>query len=213
MKLKVILADDHTVVRLGLRLMLKSSGIAEVVAEAISPSELLHKISTTHCDVVVTDFCMPDDRGRDGLSLIQRLTRLYPKIPVIVITALHNAGLLRSALKQGAQGLISKESATTELTLALHAVSKGRTYVDKGFQTILSDHVAPHGDHPPLTAAEIEVLRLFAYEGLSVQQIATRLHRSYKTISRHKRSAQAKLGLNTNQELLDYCRQMDLCLI
>jgi two-component system capsular synthesis response regulator RcsB len=115
--------------------------------------------------------------------------------------------LLRSALKKGAKALISKESAASELTLALHAVRKGRSYVDKGLQAMLSPHAALQRTPNSLTLAEMEVLRLFAYEGLSVQQIAARLHRSYKTISRHKRSAQAKLGLKTNQELLDYCRQ------
>ncbi|WP_158628757.1 response regulator transcription factor [Dyella choica] len=210
MKLKVILADDHPIVRLGLHHMLKSSGIAEVVAEANSPSKLLHALSTVQCDIVVTDLCMPDDHSRDGLSLIQRLTRLYPGIPVIVITVLRNAGLLRSVLQRGARGLINKASDVSELALALHAASKGRTYIDKGLRATLSTHTAPLHVPPPLTVAETEVLRLFACESLSAQQIAARLHRSHKTVSRHKRSVQAKLGLETNQELLDYCRHVDL---
>lgn len=210
MKLKVILADDHPIVRFGLHHMLTSSGLAEIVAEANSPSRLLHALSTTPCDLVMTDLCMPDERSRDGLSLVQRLTRLYPGVPVIVITVLRNAGLLRSVLQRGARGLLNKECDVSELALALHTASEGRTYIGQGLRAILWAHTSELQAPAHLTVTETEVLRLFAGEGLSAQQIAARLQRSHKTISRHKRSAQAKLGLQTNQELLDYCRRVHL---
>ena len=153
---------------------------------------------------------MPDEWGRDGLSLVERLSRLYPSIPIIVITALRNVGLLQSALQQGARGLLDKESDISELSLALQAVNRGGTYVNKEFRKLLRAHRMPMTGSLTLTPAEMEILRLFVNEGLSSQQIAERLHRSRKTISRHKRSAQAKLGLHTNQQLVDYCRQVDL---
>lgn len=213
MKLKVILADDHAVVRMGLQLMLKSSGIAEVVAQAKSPSELLYQLSVTACDVIVTDFCMPDEYGRDGLSLIERLTRLYPSIPVVIITALRNAGLLGSMLQHGISGLIHKDCSVRELAQALHAASQGRRYIHGDLRSLLPARARPQLKLPRLSRSEMEVLRLFAREGLSAQQIAARLQRSPKTVSRHKRSAQAKLGLKTDQELLDYCRRVDSCMV
>jgi len=208
--MKIVLADDHPIVRLGIRTVLERHGLGCVVAEAGTPSELMEAIRTHPCDVVITDFCMPDEWGRDGLSLVERLSRLYPSIPIIVITALRNVGLLQSALQQGARGLLDKESDISELSLALQAVNRGGTYVNKEFRKLLRAHRMPMTGSLTLTPAEMEILRLFVNEGLSSQQIAERLHRSRKTISRHKRSAQAKLGLHTNQQLVDYCRQVDL---
>ncbi|GLQ87540.1 response regulator transcription factor [Dyella flagellata] len=209
MKQKVILADDHPIIRFILQHMLHSSGVAEVVAEAASPSQLLKLLSTTPCDVIVTDFCMPDVRGRDGLALIRRLARVYPGTPVIVFTALRHPGLLRAALQGGACGLVHKAHDRAELARALLAVSKGRTYVGEELGVLLSAHTTSQRAHPPLTQAEMEVLRLFAHQGLATKQIAAHLHRSPVTVSRHKHNAQAKLGLNTDQQLLDYCRQWD----
>ncbi|NID04700.1 response regulator transcription factor [Luteibacter jiangsuensis] len=209
---KVFLADDHPIIRYGVRMALEAQGAAKVIGEAGSANELLELLRQSRCDIIVTDFSMPDDQGRDGLSLIERLRRLYPDIPVVVITALRNAGLLASLMRQGVAGLVEKEGDVGELGLALQAASKGREFVSRNLRTLLLENeVAMKGkDTPKLTDAEIEVLRLFAYDGLTSQQISERLNRSRKTISRHKRSAQAKLGLNTNQELLDYCRQVDL---
>lgn len=212
MKQRVVLADDHPIIRLALRRMLESSGKIAVVAEAASPSELLQALSTTACDVIVSDLCMPDDRARDGLALVQRLTRLYPSTPVVILTALSSTELLRSILQQGARGLVHKEGNVTELLFALHAINEGEIYIDRGLRALLAPPPKEPPPALPLTLAEMEVLRLFAYEGLSARQIAKRLHRSHKTVSRHKRSAQAKLGLDTDQALIDYCRRVNLCL-
>lgn len=211
MKQRVVLADDHPIVRLALRRMLESSGKIAVVAEAASPSELLRILSTTACDVIVSDLCMPDDRTRDGLALVQRLTRLYRDTPLVILTALSNTELLRSILQQGARGLVHKEGNVTELLFALHAVNEGETYIDRGLRALLPPPPPELPPALPLTLAEMEVLRLFAYEGLSAAQIAKRLHRSHKTVSRHKRNAQAKLGLETDHALIDYCRRVNLC--
>jgi two-component system capsular synthesis response regulator RcsB len=206
----VILADDHALIRYGMKMALESSGLARVTGEAGGPAELFRLLAQADCDVVVTDFAMPDEENRDGLSLIDRLARLHPDIPVIVITALRNAGLLKTLLDLGVKGLVAKGGGVNELMLAFQAVSKGRDYVCAPLrQLLLEASVAPKV-HAALTRAEIEVLRLFANDGLTSKQISERLNRSRKTISRHKCSALAKLGLSTDQELLDYCRQVDL---
>lgn len=208
----VVLADDHPIIRYGIRVALESNRAARVVAEAGSPVELFKVLASTPCDMIVTDFSMPDDRSRDGLYLIDRLRRAYPDKPIVVITAIRNAGVLSAMMSKGVQGLIEKEGDVSELSVAMHTVKVGRTYISPALRTLFtSREVKRKSDGlSKLTEAEIEVLRLFAYEGLTSQQISERLNRSRKTISRHKRSAQAKLGLNTNQELIEYCRQIDL---
>lgn len=208
----VVLADDHPIIRYGIRMALESNRIARVVGEAGSPNELLNVLVETPCDIVVTDFSMPDDQSRDGLYLIERLMRTYPELPIVVVTALRNAGVLSTLLRKGVKGLIEKEGSVNDLGLALHAVSVGREYISPSLRNLLTiREVNPKRSAASrLTQAEIEVLRLFAYEGLTSQQISEKLNRSRKTVSRHKRSAQAKLGLATNQELLEYCRRVDL---
>ena len=208
----VVLADDHPIIRYGIRMALETNRIAKVVGEAGSPAELLNMLGSTPCDMVVTDFSMPDDQSCDGLYLIERLIRTYPKLPIVVITALRNAGVLNALLQKGVKGLLEKEGNVSELGLALHAVNMGREYVSPSLRTLLTSREvdATRASDAKLTQAEIEVLRLFAYEGLASQQISERLNRSRKTISRHKRSAQAKLGLETNQELLEYCRRVGI---
>lgn len=208
----VVLADDHPIIRYGIRMALESNRLAKVVGEASSPNELLSVLEQTSCDIVVTDFSMPDDQSRDGLFLIERLMRTHPELPIVVITALRNAGVLGTLLRKGVRGLIEKEGNVNELSLALHAVSTGREYISPSLRTLLTSREVhlKRSKKPKLTQSEIEVLRLFAYEGLTSQQISERLNRSRKTISRHKRSAQAKLGVDTNQELLEYCRRVDL---
>jgi two-component system, NarL family, captular synthesis response regulator RcsB len=208
----VILADDHPIIRYGIRMALESNRIAKVVGEAGSPMEVFKVLSAIPCDIIVTDFSMPDDHSRDGLYLIERIQRAHPNLPIVVITALRNAGVLSALLRKGVKGLLEKEGNVSELGLALHAVNMGRVYVSPSLRSLLTSREvdAQRGGESKLTQAEIEVLRLFAYEGLTSQQISERLNRSRKTISRHKRSAQAKLGLATNQELLEYCRRVDL---
>ena len=207
---RVILADDHALIRYGMKMALESGGLARVVGEASGPAELFNLLAQIGCDVLVTDFAMPDEQNRDGLSLIERLARLHPEVPVIVITALRNAGLLKTLLELGVKGLVAKGGGVNELTLAFQAVSKGRSYVCTPLRSLLLEASVAPRVKAALTRAETEVLRLFAYDGLTSQQISQRLKRSRKTISRHKCSALAKLGLSTDQELLDYCRQVDL---
>jgi two-component system capsular synthesis response regulator RcsB len=208
----IILADDHPIVRYGIRQALESQGLAKVLGEASSARELLEAVAKTPCEMIVTDFSMPDEQNRDGLSLIERLTRLFPDKPIVVITALRNPGLVAALLKHGVRAVVEKSGDIAELALAIKAASSGRKYISRSLRSLLVSHevAIKEQETPKLTQAEIEVLRLFAYEGLTSQQISERLSRSRKTVSRHKRSAQAKLGLSTNQELIEYCRRVNL---
>lgn len=204
--LRIILADDHPVVRSGVRMLLEHNSSAAVVAEAGTPEELFAALERMAVDLVLTDFSMPGGRAADGLSMLGRLLRRWPQTPVIVLTMAGNVGVLQTILDTGVHGLLNKSDALTELTLAVNAVSHRRTYVGSGIRRLLAAD-ASLGESPrgALSPRETEVLRLFS-SGLTVSEIARRLERSVKTVSRQKMDAMAKLGLRSDLEIYAYAR-------
>jgi two-component system capsular synthesis response regulator RcsB len=211
--LRIILADDHSIVRYGIRLAVEANHVAQVVAEAANSDELIAAVRIEACDAIVTDYAMPGECTRDGIALIDRLMRIKPEVPIIVVTALRNAAILNKLAARGVKGIVEKAGGVHELHLALLAAAQNRTYLSPGLELLLASAsiVGPHvGREVALTTSELEVIRLFAYDGLTATQISQRLNRSPKTVSRHKVNAQRKLGLSTNQELLEYCRKTDL---
>jgi two-component system capsular synthesis response regulator RcsB len=211
--LRIILADDHSIVRFGIRLAIEANHVAQVVAEAADSDELIAVVQTEPCDAIVTDYSMPGKLTQDGIALIARLMRIKPEVPIIVITALRNAAILNKLVGKGVKGIVEKAGGVQELHLALLAAAQNRTYLSPGIESLLASAsiIGQHvGRDVVLTTSELEVIRLFAQEGLTPTQISERLNRSPKTVSRHKNNAQRKLGLQTNQDLLEYCRKNDL---
>ncbi|TAM52760.1 MAG: response regulator transcription factor [Paraburkholderia sp.] len=212
--LQIILAEDHGIVRYGIRLAIEAGHVAHVVAEAADSDELIAAARQHPCDAIVTDLSMPGTRTRDGIALVDRLQRICPGVPIIVVTALRNAAILNKLLARGVKGVVDKAGGVNELHCALVAAGQGRTYVSPGVEKLLArmNLVGERvGKEATLTTAEMEVIRLFAADGLTAAQIAERLNRSVKTVSAHKVRAQHKLGLGTNQELLEYWRAHDHC--
>ncbi|MBU6489139.1 MAG: response regulator transcription factor [Burkholderiales bacterium] len=212
--LQIILAEDHGIVRYGIRLAIEAGHVAHVVAEAADSDELIAAVRQHPCDAIVTDLSMPGTRTRDGIALVDRLQRICPGVPIIVVTALRNAAILNKLLARGVKGVVDKAGGVNELHCALVAAGQGRTYVSPGVEKLLArmNLVGERvGKEATLTTAEMEVIRLFAADGLTAAQIAERLNRSVKTVSAHKVRAQHKLGLGTNQELLEYWRAHDHC--
>lgn len=211
---RVILADDHPITRYGIRLALAPSRVAKVVGEANSVPELFDLLASTPCDIIVADFVMPDKnkKGGDGLVMVRRLVKTYPKQPVIVVTAVRNRGLMDIALNDGAKGWIDKGEGQTELAKAVEEVRVGRSYVGKGTRFSLTNSLAEYKprSRTPLTGAEVRVLSMFVNDSMSLRQIAETLDCSYKIVSRHRCSALEKLGLNSDQELYEYCRWVNL---
>jgi two-component system, NarL family, captular synthesis response regulator RcsB len=204
---RVILVDDHPISRYGMRVALSASSAAQIVGEAGSAHELFDILKATACDVVLADYVMPHDRGGDGQAMIQRLAHDYPCTPVVIVTALRNRGLLQAALSEGVKGWIEKSGNHTELACAIEEAYAGRLYLGKGMRTLLGNQL----EGPvSLTDTEARILSLFAYETLTLGQIAERLGCSYRIVSRHKRTGLAKLGLKNDQELYEYCRWVDL---
>jgi two-component system capsular synthesis response regulator RcsB len=211
MKKRVIVADDHPIIRAGVRMVLKDALDITLVAEADSPEALLAVLSETPADLLITDFSMPSAEEADGLGLVQRIRRLYPDLPIIVLTMMGNVGVLGAILATGVRGLIDKSAGMNEISIAVQAVGQGRDYVSTTFRQSLlqSQFDSEVGASARLSPREGEVLRLFA-SGLTVSAIAERLSRSVKTVSRQKSDAMAKLGLKSDLEIYVFAREHNL---
>lgn len=212
--LRIILAEDHGIVRHAIRLAIEASHVAHVVAEASNSDELVQAVKEWECDAIVTDLSMPGARTRDGIPLIERLQRMRSGVPIIVVTAMRNAAILNKLLAKRVSAIVEKAGGINELQSALVAVAQGRSYVSPGVEALLArvSLIGKHfGKEAALTTAELEVVRLFAHEKLPSKLIAERLNRSVKTISAHKMRAQRKLGLSTSQELIEYWQTRDPC--
>lgn len=210
MPLKVILADDHPLVLVGGALALRNAHI-DVVGEAKSAEELLTLLETTPCDVVITDFLMPTDKQDDGHALLDTLKEKHPHLAVIVLTMINRPAALNAMLNRGARGVIDKRAPMDELATAAKAIHEGETYLSETLLDILNEadesSIAMPG--APLSPREKEVIKSFV-NGMSLQQIADREGKSVKTISRQKRDAMRKLGVDHDSLLGDYVRDHGL---
>lgn len=210
MPLKVILADDHPLVLVGGRLALENAHV-EVVGVAKAADELLSMLADRDCDVVITDFLMPSDRQDDGFPLLDKITKDYPHVALIVLTMINRPAALQSMLSRGARGIVDKRAPMDELATAARAVSDGETYLSETLLDILNeaDDTSEAMPGAALSPRETEVIRAFV-NGMSLQQIADREGKSVKTISRQKRDAMRKLGVDHDSLLGDYVRDHGL---
>lgn len=208
--LRIILADDHPIFLIGLRAVLERDEQLEIVGEANSPQSLTQLLQHCACDLLITDFMMPDEPQADGLRLIEQLRRHHPELPIVVVTMLNNAGLFHAILELGVMGLLSKASLANELPEAVRQVRLQRCYVAHTIRQALSalgtDRLQ---SHEQLSPRELEVIRLLA-RGLTVGEIAAHLHRSKQTVSAQKVSAMRKLGLTTDASLFIYIQEHGL---
>ncbi|MGQ3824728.1 response regulator [Pseudomonas alliivorans] len=211
--LRIILADDHPIFLIGLRVVLEQDNAATVVAQASNPDELLAALNGHDCDVLVTDFMMPVEQQNDGLRLLQRIQRDFPDLPVVVVTTLTNAGLFQAMLDLNVQGLLSKASVAGELPAAIESVRRGRVFLADSVRRVLQDARQLGPDSPlaleQLSPRELEVLRLLS-AGHAVGRIANRLNRSKQTVSAQKVSAMRKLGLANDAALFIYLQEHGL---
>jgi two-component system capsular synthesis response regulator RcsB len=211
--MRVILADDHPIFLIGLKVVIEQGHRAQVIAEAMAPDELLEKLREHPCDLLITDFMMPVEDQNDGLRLLERIRREHPTLPIVVVTMLNNAGLFRSMLALDIQGLLSKASMANELPAAIESVSRGKPFIADSVQQSLRE-AADYGSDTlvalqDLSPRELEVIRLFA-TGISVGAIAAQLNRSKQTVSAQKVSAMRKLGLANDAALFIYLQEHGL---
>lgn len=212
MTLRIIIADDHQVVRLGARSVIESTGVGTVVAEAATVEELFAALAGHECDLLITDYSMPTSDKADGIGMIEKIRRLYPDLRVLQMSVTENIAILRMVAQSGVLGLFDKGSLVEELPLAIQAVSRGQPYVSRKLREVI-DRVGTQaiGDDRTrvLSPREVEVLRLLS-SGLTVKAIAQKLHKSMSTISRQKGDAMLKLGLRSDAELFDFMRDNKL---
>ncbi len=212
MPIRVIIADDHPVVRLGVRALLEADGRHSVAAEAASPDALLQLLEHVPCDVLMTDFSMPGGAVPDGQAMLAMIQRRHPHLPVVLMTMFTNVPTLRAALKNGVRGVIDKASSLQDIPRAIEEVLGGAAYVSSPLSAELCiDHEETQSPCACLSPKELEVLRLYA-SGLSITRIATRLDRSVSTISRQRISAMNKLGIRAEAELYAFANENGLSL-
>ena len=204
--IRIIIADDHPIVRVGQKVVIEASGKCKVVGEADGPDQLLELVSRVPCDLIVTDFAMPGNHQADGYGLLGLLNRTYPDLPVIVVTMFANIATLRAAFAHGARGVIAKSASARELPQALNTVVQGRTFVSECLRVQLDQAcVAQPTKAPTLSGKEQEVVRMLA-SGMTVSQIAARVNRSISTISKQKSTAMHRLCISTDVDLFAYAR-------
>mgnify|MGYP003575864329 FL=1 len=182
------------------------------MAEAATAQELLAYLVSHPCDVLVTDYSMPDSTVPDGFAMISMIRRRYPLLPVLMLSVSSNLAILRMVRDAGVLGLVDKGSSMDELPVAIRTVHRGLPYVSLSLKERVEaagSSAMVEGEGRPLSPREVEVLRLLG-KGMTVKEIATLLHRSASTISRQKGDAMLKLGLNSDAQLFDYLRNGQL---
>lgn len=205
--MRVIIADDHPVVRIGMRMLIDLSGACVVVGEADGPDSLLSLLCATPCDLLITDFSMPGNQQADGLKMLGTVRRRYPATPIILVTMLANIATLRAAFAHGVMAIVAKGASATELPKAIKAVKEGRRFVSQSLRTTLVQADAgAQSSSPALSAKEHEVVRMLA-SGMTVSEIAGQFKRSVSTISKQKSMAMQRLGISSDVDLFAYARE------
>ena len=200
---RILLVDDHEVMRAGARLVLSGGFPGAEFGEAGTAAEGLAKLESAAWDLVVLDLAMP---GRGGLELLEEIRRRWPKLPVIVLSAYPEEDFAVRCLQLGASGYVPKDAPTGEIVASCRTALEGRKYVTP----LLAEHLAalldgsaPRALHEALSPRELQVLRLVAM-GRSLKEIAGELSLGEKTISTYRQRIAVKLGLSTNVELTRY---------
>lgn len=212
-EIRVFLADDHAVVRSGLRLLLESQPDLRIVGEAENGRETVHRVRELKPDVVLMDIEMPDI---NGIEATRQIKETVPAVAILALTMYENDQYFFEMLRAGASGYVPKRAAPDELVTAIRAVSRGEVFlypslagrlvqdyfqrVDTGEQTAVTDELTPR---------EQEVLTLIA-EGLSNAEIADQLVISVKTVDRHRENIMRKLNLHNRVDLVKYALRKGL---
>jgi two-component system response regulator NreC len=209
--IRILIADDHSVVRSGLRSLLSADTDLDVVGEAANGSEVMHLAGELHPDLILLDITMPQE---SGVKIAQRLKEVHPEIKVLFLTMHEDEALLHEALRTGAAGYVIKRAEEAEILQAIHAAMRGDIYVHPAMtrallnQPVTSEHRRGVPANP-LTRREIDVLRLLA-RGNTNRQIAELLTLSMRTVENHRANLMGKLGLTSRVELVNFAEEHDL---
>jgi DNA-binding NarL/FixJ family response regulator len=209
--IRILIADDHAVVRSGLRALLRADPDLEVVGEAEDGIETLRLAETLHPDTVLLDITMPPE---DGIKIAKQLKEKHPELIVLFLTMHEDESLLHEALRAGAAGYVIKRAEESEIIQAIHATSHGDIYVHPAMtrallhQPVTTEH-RRGSQANALTRRELDVLRLLA-KGNTNRQIAGLLGLSMRTVENHRANLMGKLGLVSRVELVNYAEEHNL---
>ena len=216
---RVLLAEDHTLVRAGIRALLQNLTGIQVVAEASDGREALRLIKTYQPDVVLMDIAMA---GLNGLEATARVTKEFPTVRVVILSMHSTEEYVAQALRAGAAGYLLKDAAAAELELAVTAVARGETYLSPAVSKhVIADYLRRVGDREAsggggatpaselLTPRQREILQLIA-EGRSTKEIAAILHLSVKTVETHRTQLMARLDIHDVAGLVRYAIRIGL---
>ncbi len=202
-KIKVIICDDHAVVRMGLGQILSDTDGMEVLGEAENGNELLEQIQCQSVDVVVMDINMPEKSGWDTLA---QLKRLYPKLPVIILSIYPEEDYSVKFIKSGASAYLNKTTAPKQIVQAIRKVAAGEKYISAKVGQLLAEDMETSSDkplHASLSPREFQVTLMIA-SGKTVSQIAGELSLSVQTISTHRSRILEKMRMENNAQLTHY---------
>lgn len=203
---RILLAEDHRILREGLRNLLSTASGLEVIAEAADGREAVEKVATASPDLVLMDLGMP---GLNGIDATHKIRKENTDVKILVLSMHSDRRMVSESLRAGANGYVLKGSSTEELVRAIQSVMAGNTYLCPEVAGIVVDGYLNRDPHSPpptasvLTAREREVLQLLA-EGGSTKEIASKLELSPKTVDTHRQQIMKKLGLHSVAELTKY---------
>lgn len=204
MKIRILVADDHGVLRAGLTTLLNAEPDMEVVGEAEDGNAALALTSETHPDVILMDISMPDP---DGIEATKKILRLYPQTRVIILSIYEDSELIKEAMRSGARGYILKKALKEDLIRAIHEVMQDEIYLHASLAQNLfinpSDFTKAEQPIETLTPREIDVLRFIA-SGYTNKETADHLHISIRTVEYHRRHITEKLNLHSRVDLMQY---------
>ncbi len=207
--LKILLADDHAVVRQGVKQILTEAFVQATFGEAQNGHELLGLVSSEHWDIVVLDLAMP---GGSGLEILKQIKHDHPQLPVLILSMFPEDQYAVRTIRAGAAGYLNKESAPEELVQAMRKVLHGGEYISAAVADELVLYARHEDDQPPhkhLSDREYQVLCLIA-SGKEIKEISTELALSAKTISTYRARLMIKMAMKTNSELTYYAIQNGL---
>jgi len=206
-EIRLLLVDDHEIVRTGLSMLLESEQDIKIIGQASSGNQALEMAAQLHPDVVIMDITLPDI---SGIEVTRRLKEQYPEIAVVALTIHEDQQYFFEMLQAGADGYVPKRAASDDLIKAIHAASIGEVYIYPSLAKVLvADFLSQSGDVKNevsvngITLREQEVLSMLA-AGQSNEDIATALSISKHTVARHRENLMRKLGLHSRSELVKY---------
>jgi DNA-binding NarL/FixJ family response regulator len=201
--IRIVVADDHTIVREGLKQLLSAAGDLAVVAEAQNGREVLDRVRALDFDVLLLDMSMP---GKSGIELIKQVHAEKPKLRILVLSMHEEEQYAVRAIKAGASGYLTKESASAQLVSAIRKVAGGAAFITDSVAQQLALGAMPQTQGPPHTSLSDREFQVFRelVSGKAVSDIAAQLNLSVKTVSTHKARIMQKMNMSNPAELIRY---------